>query len=65
MLHLRVYCVRDQCGGRPGVSTEFEKPDNRCLPRPPGPRGEVPGQHHKQSREHWTELYPGTDPVNS
>ena len=62
MLHL-VYCPVS------GVSTEFEKPDNRCLPRPPGPRGEVPGQlhcrHHKQSRDHWTELYPGLDSVNS
>ena len=44
MLHLRVYCVRDQCGGRPGVSTEFERPDNRFSARPPGPWGEVAGQ---------------------
>ena len=56
MLHL-VYCPVS------GVSTEFEKPDNRIYPRPPGPRGEVArpagSEHHKQSRVHWTELYPG------
>ena len=46
MLHL-VYCPVS------GVSTEFEKPDNRIYPRPPGPRGEVArpagSEHHKQS----------------
>ena len=56
MLHL-VYCPVS------GVSTEFEKPDNRIYPRPPRPPGwgrQASGLRTPQTiRVHWTELYPG------
>ena len=56
MLHL-VYCPAS------GVSTEFEKPDNRMSARPPRPPGwgrQASGLRTPQTiRVHWTELYPG------
>ena len=68
MLHLRVYCVTSAVWGQVRGEHRARKTRQWSLPRPPGPRGEVPGQlhcrHHKQSRDHWTELYPG-DSVNS